>query len=118
MGKGDKKSRRGKIILGTFGVRRPRKKANKPEIKPAKVIRANEKKDIKPVKEVKEVNVIKEETVAKVPIPAKEIKEVKVVKEKTVAKASKPAKGKKEVKTQVKVEKTPKETKPKKEKKN
>jgi len=26
MGKGDKKSRRGKIILGTYGVRRPRKK--------------------------------------------------------------------------------------------
>ena len=29
MGKGDKKSRRGKIILGTFGVRRPRKIADK-----------------------------------------------------------------------------------------
>lgn len=27
MGKGDKKTRRGKISLGTFGVRRPRKKA-------------------------------------------------------------------------------------------
>jgi len=26
MGKGDKKSRRGKIVLGTYGVRRPRKK--------------------------------------------------------------------------------------------
>ena len=29
MGKGDKKSRRGKITMGTFGVRRPRKR-NKP----------------------------------------------------------------------------------------
>jgi 30S ribosomal protein S31 len=29
MGKGDKKTRRGKITIGTFGVRRPRKK-NKP----------------------------------------------------------------------------------------
>jgi len=28
MGKGDKKSRRGKIIIGTYGVRRPRKKAS------------------------------------------------------------------------------------------
>lgn len=27
MGKGDKKSKRGKIILGSFGVRRPRKKS-------------------------------------------------------------------------------------------
>jgi 30S ribosomal protein S31 len=26
MGKGDKKSRRGKIIIGSYGVRRPRKK--------------------------------------------------------------------------------------------
>jgi 30S ribosomal protein S31 len=26
MGKGDKKTKRGKIIMGTFGVRRPRKK--------------------------------------------------------------------------------------------
>jgi 30S ribosomal protein S31 len=29
MGKGDKKTRRGKITMGTFGVRRPRKR-NKP----------------------------------------------------------------------------------------
>ena len=28
MGKGDKKTRRGKIIAGSFGVRRPRKKTN------------------------------------------------------------------------------------------
>ena len=27
MGKGDRRSRRGKITKGTFGVRRPRKKA-------------------------------------------------------------------------------------------
>ena len=29
MGKGDKKTRRGKIIIGTFGVRRPKHKTNK-----------------------------------------------------------------------------------------
>ena len=34
MGKGDKKTRRGKIILGTFGVRRRRKKDDKQDIKP------------------------------------------------------------------------------------
>lgn len=28
MGKGDKKTKRGKIIKGSFGVRRPRKKKN------------------------------------------------------------------------------------------
>ncbi len=33
MGKGDKKSRRGKIILGTYGVRRLRKKSGKPKVK-------------------------------------------------------------------------------------
>jgi ribosomal small subunit protein bTHX len=33
MGKGDKKSKRGKIIIGSYGVRRPRKKkhTNQPE---------------------------------------------------------------------------------------
>ena len=51
MGKGDKKSRRGKIILGTYGVRRPRKKADKPEIKPVKVVKTKEVKETKPVKE-------------------------------------------------------------------
>ena len=36
MGKGDKKSRRGKIWRGTFGKRRPRARAVKPPGKPAK----------------------------------------------------------------------------------
>ncbi len=31
MGKGDKKSRRGKITMGSYGVKRPRKK-NKPAV--------------------------------------------------------------------------------------
>ena len=35
MGKGDKKSRRGKIILGTSGVRRNRKKTKKRERSPS-----------------------------------------------------------------------------------
>ncbi len=33
MGKGDKKSRRGKIFAGSFGKTRPRKKNNKPATK-------------------------------------------------------------------------------------
>ncbi|WP_299552856.1 30S ribosomal protein THX [Seonamhaeicola sp.] len=35
MGKGDKKSRRGKITNGTYGVRRPRKKKVKTVVKKA-----------------------------------------------------------------------------------
>jgi 30S ribosomal protein S31 len=60
MGKGDKKTRRGKIILGSYGVRRPRKKTDKPEIKPVKVVAEKEPKEIKAVKEVKEIKVAKE----------------------------------------------------------
>ncbi len=58
MGKGDKKTRRGKITLGTFGVRRPRKKnkavvvikAKKPkaETKPKAATKAKPKTAAKP----------------------------------------------------------------------
>ncbi|MGB6267552.1 MAG: 30S ribosomal protein THX [Olleya sp.] len=45
MGKGDKKSRRGKINSGTFGVRRPRiKKRVRPETK----ISVDKKTKVKP----------------------------------------------------------------------
>lgn len=45
MGKGDKKTRRGKITIGSYGVRRPRKKSTpvviatkaKPKVKPKAV---------------------------------------------------------------------------------
>lgn len=52
MGKGDKKTRRGKIVIGSFGVRRPRNKSKKIiigkvlETKPKKPI---EEQVIKPV---------------------------------------------------------------------
>ena len=42
MGKGDKKSKRGKITIGTYGVRRPRKK-KKTIVKPAKKTKAKAK---------------------------------------------------------------------------
>ena len=45
MGKGDKKTKRGKITIGTYGVHRPKKKANA----------------FKPKVEKKEVGVVKEE---------------------------------------------------------
>ncbi len=102
MGKGDKKSRRGKIILGTFGVRRRRNKAGKPEVKTVKAVSEKIAEDIKPVKEKK---VIKEE---------KAEKPVETVQEKTAVKEPKAAKAKKEVAE----EKVAKEPKTKKEKKS
>lgn len=57
MGKGDKKSKRGKIYSGTFGVRRPRKAKNisifsGPSVTPeeAKAKKASEAKPAKAVK--------------------------------------------------------------------
>jgi 30S ribosomal protein S31 len=98
MGKGDKKTRRGKIIIGTFGVRRRRKKADKQEIKPAIVSIVKEVKEKKAVKEKAEVKEVK---------ATAEVKEVKVTKEKTATKAPKAAKEKKEV-TGIAVEPKPK----------
>ncbi len=34
MGKGDKKTRRGKLFMGTYGVSRPKKTDSKPVVKP------------------------------------------------------------------------------------
>lgn len=51
MGKGDKKTKRGKITIGSYGVRRPRKKAKtivkpvkKAKVTKAKVTKAKAKK--------------------------------------------------------------------------
>jgi len=102
MGKGDKKSRRGKIILGSYGVRRHRKKAYKAEVEPLKLTKQKDLKEIKPPKE------------------KKEIAEIQVAKEKPEAKVQKVVKEKKEVKEvkEVKEEKVIQETKAKKEKKS
>ena len=53
MGKGDKKTRRGKIILGTYGVRRRRNKTDKHEIKHVNIPKEKEIRDKKPLKEKK-----------------------------------------------------------------
>lgn len=53
MGKGDKKSRKGKIAMGSYGVTRPRKKTKKTTVKkaaPAKKVVAPIKKIAAPVK--------------------------------------------------------------------
>ncbi len=99
MGKGDKKSRRGKIILGSFGVRRPRKKAYKPEIKPEKIKKVVEHKVVKAEKAVNEVAVTREKTDVKAPKTVKVKKEVKEPKIEIAEKSPKEAKPKKEKKS-------------------
>jgi 30S ribosomal protein S31 len=89
MGKGDKKTKRGKIVIGSYGIRRPRKKTyvpvtvekvsvevkavkEKPAVKEVKVpVEAAAKKETKPVKEKKET---KAENTEKTPRPKKEKK--------------------------------------------
>lgn len=85
MGKGDKKTRRGKIILGSFGVRRPKSLKNKANLHvkasadaaPAKVKKAPAAKaEVKPktkVAEIAEVTVatVDETAVAAAPKPVK-----------------------------------------------
>lgn len=51
MGKGDKKSKRGKIILGSHGVRRPKIKKNA-YIKVEKPVKAEAKVKVEPKEEV------------------------------------------------------------------
>lgn len=53
MGKGDQKSRRGKVTAGSFGKKRPRKSKSMKSV-PVKVLNDEEKKDSK-VKVRKEV---------------------------------------------------------------
>ncbi|MBK8882064.1 MAG: 30S ribosomal protein THX [Bacteroidales bacterium] len=103
MGKGDKKSRRGKIILGTFGIRRRRKKVNSPEVKPLIETGSKDTKDKRPVREKAEIKEVKSSS---------EVKEPKAPKEKAAPKATKTAKEKKDVAEGVA------EPKPKKEKKS
>ena len=56
MGKGDRKSRKGKIQHGSFGVRRPRKKNNAVINNTAKVIKLEKKPEIveKPIASIKQ----------------------------------------------------------------
>ena len=79
MGKGDKKSRRGKIILGTFGVRRRRKDADKVEIKPSRPENKSLSEDIETSKPSREVR--KPKAPAKPKKEATEVKETRPVKE-------------------------------------
>ena len=53
MGKGDKKSRKGKIAMGSYGVTRPRKKAKKAATKKATPKKAAAPKKAAPKKAAK-----------------------------------------------------------------
>lgn len=71
MGKGDKKSRRGKIIMGSFGVRRPSRKRVS-AVPPVKIAEEKPKKAAKIVEEPVEVPVaVVEQTTPEVKKPVK-----------------------------------------------
>jgi len=119
MGKGDKKTKRGKITLGTFGVRRLRKKRSKA----ATIVTKAKDKTVEIVETVvvEETASITVETVAEPKVVAEEIpvktaKPAKEKKETKSEKVEKPAKAAKTVKPE-KAEKPAKEPKAKKEKK-
>jgi len=90
MGKGDRKTRRGKLYIGTYGVRRPKKgKKHVATSKPVIV-----KKEVKePVKEVKEIKVV--EKVEKKAAAPKVAKAAPATKEKKAAPAAAKEKSKK-----------------------
>lgn len=82
MGKGDKKSRRGKIHIKSFGTRRPRKKGN--TVPGAVVPKVKAEEPVKPVERTPK-KVVKEEPAAPVAEVATEVK-------KTVRKTTKKTK--------------------------
>lgn len=91
MGKGDKKSKRGKIVIGTYGVRRRRKKAGKAAVK------------LSEEKKARTASLRKE----------REVKESRVAKEKSPVK-EKPSRAREEKQTEEKVQKEQKQKKEKK----
>lgn len=81
MGKGDKKTKRGKIIKGSYGVRRPKRKTSAAPI-PVKV----KKKIVEKVAEVvEEKAVVKKAPVKKV--AAKKVEDKPIVEKETKVKA-------------------------------
>lgn len=76
MGKGDKKSKRGKIIMGSYGVRRPRNKAKADVtvVEKPKKVKTVEKKEVKAPK-ASAAKTTAKKTAAKKTTKAKEPKE-------------------------------------------
>lgn len=91
MGKGDKKSRRGKIILGSFGVRRPRKKKKSIIFRPKNELKSEINKEklieVKTNVEIVTPEILKEQVVKTKKAAVK--KEVEKPKETTKTKTKK-----------------------------
>ncbi len=107
MGKGDRKSRRGKIVIGSYGVRRRRKKSMIPAVSAEKVTKKKGEKDTKPVKEKESTGsaaVMKDNGPAKAKTTKtatekKEVSEVKADKTEKKQKAAKTVKASGKAKT-------------------
>jgi 30S ribosomal protein S31 len=92
MGKGDKKTKRGKLFMGSYGVRRSKKTAVKRIVKPVPENKPKETKEIRPATEgireaaapMETITVVESQQAVEIP------KETKVVKPK--AKEDKPVK--------------------------
>lgn len=109
MGKGDKKTRRGKLFQGSFGVRRPKKSSRKAPPVPSPKIKVSATREAKPAKEMKE-----KEPIAVVPVKeAPEVVETPAAKEAAPAKTPKSTVAKKETKPRKSPPKTEHETKDK-----
>jgi len=94
MGKGDKKSRRGKIWIGSHGVTRPRKKANAFVVKPKVEVKVKNEKPVLAEVAIAEVEEVK-------------VKKAAAPKAKK-AETAEPKAKKAEAKTEVKAEAKPK----------
>jgi len=93
MGKGDKKTRRGKLFQGSYGVRRRRKSGRKASVEAVVTVKPKESVEIPEIKEVKPPKEVKQVKVAKETKATKESTTTKIPKEKTGAKkVSKPKK--------------------------
>lgn len=102
MGKGDKKSKRGKIFMGSYGVNRPARK-KKTEVLPLEVKEPKIKKSTVAVEEPKEVKKEKKEPKVKATTNADEQKEIKKEAKKDTKKDTK-KEAKKETKKETKKE--------------
>jgi 30S ribosomal protein S31 len=104
MGKGDKKTKRGKIIMGSYGVRRPHKTKSqfvqKPRIE--KIVKAPKKAEVKPEEVIAVTEVIEQAVVETPKIESKPKKTKKVVETDEVKEVKKAVK---KVSTEEKVEK-------------
>jgi 30S ribosomal protein S31 len=110
MGKGDKKSRRGKIWIGSHGVTRPRKKANAFVVKPKAEVKVKNEKPVLAEVAIAEVEEVKVKKAAAPKAKKTETAEPKAKKEEVVPEA-KPKKAEAKADAEAKPKKTTKKVK-------